>query len=309
MLFRRQELGDLNEFLSFIDKDDLVAIKLHVGEHGNVNHLDATIANELAEKCPGKVFFTDCSTYYTKKRHNAVEHMLLAKEHGFTSVPFIQSDGLGKTDGIELESKGILDKTYIAPIYAEVDKVIILTHATGHVMTGYGGAIKNIGMGCATKRGKLEQHRLVDIKIDGCIGCGKCVKVCPYDAVVFENRIRTGQNENCMRCPACERECPANAIKLYNKDKLCRALASVTWSFLNLVGKENVKFITVANKITERCDCSTTSVVVEEDKGLFFSDNVVEIEKAVLNTLTTNFKAKHGVDPWVQIVEAERLGL
>ncbi len=299
----------------FIEKNDTVAIKLHVGEEGNRCFLDASFANTIARLVKNKgarCFFTDTSTYYKKKRHIAVDHVFLALEHGFTEVPFIQSDGIYE-EGIKVKTKGILNEVYIAKLYEYVDKVIVLTHPTGHRLTGFGGAIKNIGMGTATKKGKLITHRVVDLVVDyeKCTGCKICVEKCPYGAAVVENGKRRPEldKETCMRCPVCMEACPQKAIKLVNLENLCRALASVCYAFLKLVGKENVRYVSVAKNISNRCDCSTMSEVIEEDVGFFMSDDLVAIDSATLEKIKTDFFALHGVNPWVQIEEAERLGL
>ncbi len=303
-------------FLGFIKKDDLVAIKLHVGEHGNKYFMDPAFANTLAEAVKKKgamPFFTDTSTYYKRKRHNAVDHIELAREHGFTSAPFIQSDGLGFSEGIPVDTEGIIDKINIAPLYREVDKVIVLSHATGHALAGIGAGIKNIGMGCATKKGKIAQHRTARLSLDTekCTGCGICAKVCPYGAAVLENgkRALEKDKETCMVCPVCTDRCPEKALSIENKENVCKALASACLAFHKIVSIENTRYINIAMNITDRCDCAAVSEPVESDIGIFLGDDLVAVDAALLDMLKTDFKAMHGPDPGIQLMEAEKLGL
>lgn len=302
-------------FLDFIKKGDIVAIKLHIGEKGNKCFLDPWFGNviaKLVKKRGGKCFFTDTSTYYKKKRHIATDHVFLALEHGFSEVPFIQSDGIYE-EGIELKSRGLLSKVYIAKIYEYVDKVIVLTHPTGHGLTAYGGAIKNIGMGVATKKCKLLQHRTVDLVVEEekCIGCKICVNVCPYNAPVIKNGKRKPEmdKETCMRCPICRDACPQKAIKLVNVENLCRALVSVCYSFINFIGDENIRYINVAKNVSNRCDCSVVSKVIKDDVGFFLSNNIVAVDAATLEKINIDFSFLHKVNPWAQIEEAEHLNL
>jgi len=311
-----EKLLDESKILDFIEENDIVAIKLHVGEVGNKNHLNPELVKIISEKIKekgAKPFLTDTSTYYKQRRNNAIDHMALAKEHGFDFAPFIQSDGLGTIEGIEIESKGILKKAYIAPLYEEVDKVLIMTHVTGHLLAGVGASIKNIAMGCATKKGKLEQHKAISLGIDKkkCTGCALCAKACSIGAVVIENGVRVHEKEkDCMNCPGCVDSCPNSAITLGDKTDLCRALASCAYSFQKLMGKEKIRYINVALAVTEKCDCAKGgSPILEKYIGIFASDDLVSIDKATFDSLKTDFEKLFSVSAFVQTSEAEKLGV
>ncbi len=202
-----------------IAKGDLVAIKLHVGELGNPNYVQPFFVHDIVRRVKeagGKPFLTDSTTYYRANRNNAYDHMLNALTHGFSMAPFIVADGLRGENYRTVRTKGILKEIEVAGAIAEADSMIVITHVKGHELAGFGGAIKNLGMGCTSQAGKLRQHRTVDLEIDEskCIGCGKCKEACPKQLPdIIEGKAHNTSKE-CMRCPMCIGECPMEAIRL-----------------------------------------------------------------------------------------------
>ena len=211
-----------------IANGDLVAIKLHVGELGNPNYVQPVFVHDIARRVKeagGKPFLTDSNTYYQAQRYNAVDHMRTALMNGFNMAPFIVADGLKSENYRTVKTKGILTEIEVSGAIAEADAMIVVSHCKGHELSGFGGAIKNLGMGCTPHAGKFRQHRVVGLEIDTtkCIGCGKCKTACPRHLPdIIEGKARNTSAE-CMRCPVCIGECPMEAIRFVNKENLSKA--------------------------------------------------------------------------------------
>ena len=166
-----------------------VAIKMHFGELGNMSYLRPNYAKavaDLVKECGGKPFLTDCNTLYPGSRKNAIEHLYCAWENGFTPMtvgcPVIIGDGLKGTDDIAVPVEGgeYIKEAKIGRAVMDADVFLSLTHFKGHEMTGFGGAIKNIGMGCGSRAGKKDQHHNGQPVIDpeSCRGCKRCMREC-----------------------------------------------------------------------------------------------------------------------------------
>jgi uncharacterized Fe-S center protein len=169
LLKEAQRLYDEAGTFDCIQKGDLVAVKLHVGELGNPNYVQPFFVHDIArivKEAGGKPFLTDSNTYYRAQRENAYDHMNTALINGFNMAPFIVADGLKSENYRTVKTKGILSEIEVSGAIAEADAMIVISHNKGHELSGFGGAIKNLGMGCTPKAGKLRQHRTVGIKID-----------------------------------------------------------------------------------------------------------------------------------------------
>lgn len=161
-----------------VEKGDLVAVKLHVGELGNPYYVQPLFVHGIVRRIKevgGKPFLTDANTYYHVQRNNGYDHMITALMNGFNMAPFIVADGLRSENYRTVKTKGILQKIEVAGVIAEADAMIVVSHDKGHELSEFGGAIKNLGMGCTSRAGKLRQRRTVGLEIDesGCTGCGK----------------------------------------------------------------------------------------------------------------------------------------
>ena len=200
-----------------IDMDGkFVAIKMHFGELGNISYLRPNYAKAVADvvkELGGKPFLTDCNTMYPGSRKNALEHLECAWENGFTPLtvgcPVIIGDGLKGTDDIEVPVEGgeYVKAAKIGRAVMDADVFISLTHFKGHEMTGFGGAIKNIGMGCGSRAGKTEQHRsgTPHITAEVCRGCKRCQRECANGGLVFDEAAKkmTVDTEHCVGCGRC----------------------------------------------------------------------------------------------------------
>ena len=202
-----------------------VAIKMHFGELGNVSFLRPNYARavvDVVKELGGRPFLTDCNTMYPGSRKNALEHLECAWQNGFTPLtvgcPILIGDGLKGTDDVEVPVAGgeYVEKAKIGRAVMDADVFISLTHFKGHEMTGFGGTIKNIGMGCGSRAGKKEQHASGKPKIapEACRGCRRCQKECANNGLVFdpETKKMTVDQDNCVGCGRCLGACNFDAI-------------------------------------------------------------------------------------------------
>ena len=199
-------------------KDSFAAIKIHFGEPGNLAYLRPNYAARMAtllRSLGAKPFLTDCNTLYSGRRANAVDHLQSAMENGFNPISaqcqVIIGDGLKGTDYREIPLNGeYCPAPQIGTAIADADIVISMNHFKGHEQAGFGGALKNLGMGCASVGGKLELHCASQPKIDveSCIGCNICVKHCAHDAVHL-NTSRKAEIDytKCVGCGQCVALC------------------------------------------------------------------------------------------------------
>jgi uncharacterized Fe-S center protein len=299
-----------------ISEGDLVAVKLHVGELGNPYYVQPFFVHDIVHRVKeagGKPFLTDSNTYYKAQRHNAVDHMANALTNGFNMAPFIVADGLKSENYRTFQTRGIFNEIEVSGAIAEADAMIVVSHDKGHELAGYGGAIKNLAMGCTPRAGKLRQHRTIGIQIDTqkCTGCGKCKEACPLDIPeIIEGKARNTSTE-CMCCPLCIHACPMNAISYVDKQNLGRALASAAYGVLSTFEKGKVTYVSFAKDITQYCDClSGPGKIVMDDVGIFASDSPVSIDAAFLNMIDCKvFNDAYHLDCMLQVQEAKKLGI
>jgi uncharacterized protein len=299
-----------------IQKGDLVAVKLHAGEFGNPNYVQPVFIHEIVRRVKeagGKPFLTDSNTLYVAQRHNAYDHMVTAQMNGYHMAPFIVADGLKSENYRLVKTKGILDEIEVSGAIAEADAMIVVSHCKGHELSGFGGAIKNLGMGCTPWSGKLRQHRTIGITIDTskCTGCGKCKAICPKGLPdIIEGKAHNTSKE-CMRCPMCIGECPMDAISFTDKPNLCRALASAALGVLRTFAPKKVSYVSFAKDITEFCDClPNPGQIVAKDIGVLASDSAVSIDAAFLSMFDyMRFNEAYGVDCLLQVQEAKAIGV
>ena len=194
-------------------KDRFAAIKIHFGEYGNLSFLRPNFARTVAEEVKrlgGKPFLTDCNTLYVGSRKHALEHIETAYRNGFTPYStgchIIIGDGLKGTDevSVPVPNGEYVREAKIGRAVMDADIFISLNHFKGHEMTGFGGAIKNIGMGCGSRAGKMEQHcdGKPTVNQELCIGCRNCAKICAHDAPVFHNKKQRSTMRNASAADA-----------------------------------------------------------------------------------------------------------
>ena len=281
-----------------IDMDGkFVAIKMHFGELGNVSYLRPNYARavvDVVKKLGGKPFLTDCNTMYPGSRKNALEHLYCAWENGFTPLtvgcPILIGDGLKGTDDIAVPVVGgeYVQAARIGRAIMDADVFISLTHFKGHEMTGFGGAIKNIGMGCGSRAGKTEQHSGGKASIDPakCRGCRMCLKECANDALSFDARTKkTRVNEdNCVGCGRCLGACNFDAIAFTNfaaNELLNRRMAEYTKA---VVDGRPCFHVSLVVDVSPNCDChGENDVPILPDLGMFASFDPLALDQACVD--------------------------
>ncbi len=284
--------------LADIDMDGkFVAIKLHFGELGNISYLRPNYARAVADvvkELGGKPFLTDCNTMYPGSRKNALEHLECAWENGFTPLtvgcPILIGDGLKGTDDVEVPVEGgeYVKAAKIGRAVMDADIFISLTHFKGHEMTGFGGAIKNIGMGCGSRAGKKEQHSNGQpiISEDRCRGCKKCLSECANNGLVFneETRKMSVDTKNCVGCGRCLGACNFDAINFDNSAALselnCR-MAEYTKAVVDGCPQFHISLIV---DVSPNCDCHCENdAPILPNLGMFASLDPLALDQACVD--------------------------
>ena len=271
-----------------------------------------------------KVFLSDANTLYRGKRLNSKDHLEIAYKHGFTKevtgVDVIIPDDNKKEDKIEIPvDLKFIKVAKIARVFIAADAFVAVSHFKGHILTGFGGTIKNIGMGCATREGKLAQHCDLSpvVHVDKCIGCGECAIVCPVKAIRIENKKSVIDKTKCIGCASCLAACPTMAmfIDFAAGDKTQGKMTEYCLAVLK-EKKEKSGFINFAIKINKECDCwGVDNPQIAPDLGILASLDPVSIDKASLDLVNKAngkdiFKAVHpDQDGMKQLNYAQEIGL
>lgn len=268
------------------------AIKIHFGEPGNLAYLRPNYAARLADllrKLGAKPFLTDCNTLYSGRRSNAVDHLDSAMENGYNPISaqcnVIIADGLKGTDYREIEINQTFCRTAkIGSAIADADVIVTMNHFKGHEQTGFGGALKNLGMGCASVGGKLELHSGAQPQIDTghCVGCNICVKHCAHDAIHL-NQTRKAQIEleKCVGCGQCIALCQYDAAQMGANDTSENLNAKIAeYTLAVLQGKPNFHINFIMN-VSPECDCwNHNDAAFIPDLGIAASFDPVALDQA-----------------------------
>lgn len=274
-------------------QDKFTAIKIHFGEPGNLSYLRPNFAKTVAdvvESLGGKPFLTDCNTLYVGRRKNALDHMDAAYENGFspfsTGCHVIIADGLKGTDEVEVPVQGgeYVKSARIGRAVMDADVFISLAHFKGHESTGFGGAIKNVGMGCGSRAGKMEMHCGGKPSVDQelCRGCHMCARNCAHDAISFdENRKASIDHNKCVGCGRCIGACNFDAIANNNyhaNDELNCKMAEYAKA---VVDGRPAFYINIVNQVSPNCDChGENDTAIIPDVGMFASFDPVALDVA-----------------------------
>lgn len=286
-LIRKAGIGDLDL------EGKYVAIKIHFGEPGNLSYLRPNFAKTVADvvkSLGGKPFLTDCNTLYVGRRKNALDHIDAAYENGYspfsTGCQVIIADGLKGTDEVDVPVVGgeYVTVAHIGRAVMDADVIISLNHFKGHEATGFGGAIKNLGMGCGSRAGKMDMHcggkPVVNKEL--CRGCSVCMKQCAHSAIAFDSERRAGIDHNrCVGCGRCIGACNFDAIdnpnSFANDELNCRMT-----EYAKAVVDGRPQFhINIVNQVSPYCDChGENDTAVIPDVGMFASTDAVAIDIA-----------------------------
>jgi uncharacterized protein len=287
-----QRLFDSAGFSGIIAPGDKTAIKLHFGESGNDGFISPVYVRQVVEKvraCGGLPFLTDTNTLYMGSRSNAVEHITTAILHGFdfavAGAPVIIADGLsGKNIAtVAVDGKHFKSVSIAGDIVA-ADSMVVLSHFKGHIVSGFGGAIKNLAMGCAPPEGKRAQHNARPFSIrEKCTGCAACMKVCPKSAISIEEKKSVINRDTCIGCFECMHACPEHAIDIDWETEIPVFMERmVEYASGAVKGKEGkIGFMNFLIRITPDCDCFPFSdAAIVPDIGILASTDPVAIDAA-----------------------------
>jgi len=237
-------------------------------------------------------FLTDSAVLYKSPRDNGAGHTRVAVEHGFgleaVGAPFLPADGLIGDEEYEVPIAGRhFDKVAISSAIVHARSLLVLSHATGHLGTGFGGAIKNLGMGCCSKKAKLRQHHGHNPRIDeeSCRACAVCAEWCPTGSITVESAATIDQ-ETCIGCGECIAACLEGAVDFDWSKAGAELSERIAEHALGAAkGKDGrIAFITVAMDITKDCDCiGERQDAVAPDIGVLASRDPVAIDRAVLD--------------------------
>ncbi|RLE62195.1 MAG: 4Fe-4S ferredoxin [Thermoprotei archaeon] len=323
-----------------IEKGDYVAVKMHLGSRGGFRIIRPPFVREVVEEVKSLgayPFITDTC------RPPSLEYLEIANIEGINPLsvgaPVIIADGLRGNDFRTVSVNGeVIKEIEVASAIAEADSMIVLTHVKGHRMTGFGGAIKNVGMGCVSKKGKRRVHE----KLGGeppmwieekCDKCKACVKTCDHGAISMIGGVIEIDTEKCVKCYRCVWICPNRALvwSPIGIDRFIKALIEATAAVLSTFERNKVMFLNFVCDVTFACDCppwSTNPII--PDRGILASRDIVAIDKASLDLIDkcegipgqigpgkirsipkgiSKFLEIHGIDPYLQVKYAEDLGL
>lgn len=290
-LIKTAGMGDID----FQDK--FVAIKLHFGEPGNLAFLRPNWAKTVADfvkERGGKPFLTDCNTLYVGGRKNALDHMDSAMLNGFnpmtTGCQIIIADGLKGSDEVEVPVAGgeYVKAAKIGRAVMDADVFISLSHFKGHETAGFGGCLKNIGMGCGSRAGKMEQHNAgkPHVAQKHCIGCGQCRRICAHGAPIIENGKAHIDHDKCVGCGRCIAVCPKDAVQI-NWDESTTNLNYKIAEYTKAVVDGRPCFhISLVIDVSPNCDChSENDMPIVPNVGMFASFDPVALDMACVDAV------------------------
>ncbi|MFA5144524.1 MAG: DUF362 domain-containing protein [Candidatus Omnitrophota bacterium] len=289
-------LCEESKVLAFVSKDDSVAVKMHFGEEGNTGFVKpeyVKVACDAILDKGAKVSLAETNTLYRGRRTNSRDHLAIAAEHGFTKkiigVDVVIPDDSKKENIADVSINQKFIKTAkLARFFVEAAAIVAISHFKGHLMTGFGGALKNLGMGCASREGKLMQHSDISPVVyeQKCIGCGECEKACPVKAISLKNNKAFIDSLKCIGCATCIAVCPSVAIDVnWEAGGSAMPEKMIEYTFAVMKGKKDKSaFLNFAIKITKECDClAKDDPRVSPDIGILASSDPVSIDKASLD--------------------------
>jgi uncharacterized Fe-S center protein len=343
-------LLDRTDLKGKISEKDLVAIKLHFGEEGNTAFVRPIFLRRVVERVKqykGRPFLTDTNTLYRGMRQEAISHLTTAYQHGFAyavvDAPILIADGLRGNSAVNVRIDKPLFKTVsIARDIHMADVLIGVTHFKGHELSGFGGTLKNLGMGCASREGKLSQHSNISpqVKEKACNGCKRCLTTCAHDAILMKSpapgvekksTVASIDPQKCVGCGECILTCPTGAVQIQWNETIPLFQKKMVEYAYGAVHKKKGKalYLNFLTQVSPACDCygySDTPIV--NDVGILASEDPVAIDQAsvdLVNQQSGNqasklpknwkngedkFRALYPEVDWsIQLEYAEQIGL
>jgi uncharacterized Fe-S center protein len=310
-----------------IAREHFVGLKIHFGEKGNTGYIKPPWLVSLIhaiQKRTSRIYITDTNALYVGNRSNAPAHLMLAAEHGFTlealRIPVVIADGLIGRDDDEVEvNLPRVKRAKIASAFLNTDFLVCLSHFTGHIQTGFGAALKNLGMGCASRAGKLEQHSDVRpwINQKTCTNCLTCLDYCPENAIEEEQENVRIVEEKCIGCGECLVVCSVGAVKMRWDSEALRVqekMAEYAYSLWNVLNG-HIACLNFVIGVTKNCDCMALDErAIVEDIGILGSLDPVAVDRASVDLVNERshrdlFGEVHNADWAVQLEHAQQIGL
>ncbi len=289
-------LFEAGEFGKCFRNKDFTAVKVHIGEAGNTTYLKAPCLRGLVDKLVSlgtRPFITDTSTLYSGMRSNAIDHCILAEKHGFgvngLGAPFIPPDGLFGTNETAVRINGELsEEVLIAYDIERCQSILSIAHFTGHLAACVGATLKTLGMGCASRKGKMRQHAALKPQVGSeCTLCGECFRHCASDAITLGDVQSHIDEDKCVGCAECVAVCRFGAVK-YDWEAENELLQKNVAEHAKgaLAGKKGrAAFFNYLLDVTKDCDCFDTPDMkrVVEDIGILASVDPVAVDKAAVD--------------------------
>lgn len=341
-LFRKlQRLLKAAGLKTIVKPGDLAAIKLHFGEKGGHAYIRPVFIREIVDqvkKTGGKPFLTDSSTLYPGQRKEAVSALACGIQNGFAyavvDAPLIMSDGLRGTSSRRVPIRGeLLKSADIGREILEADTLLTVSHFKCHELCGFGGAIKNLGMGCSSRAGKLEQHSSVAPEVDEqrCNLCQVCLHVCEHGAISFRETATWIDPVKCVGCSRCITICEQKAIKIQWNEQASKVMRKMAEYALGAVtGKQHKQlYVNFITQVSPSCDCyGHSDAAIVPDIGILAGTDPVAVDQACVDlvnqaqglpgtALTSGhesggdkFRGVHPEIDWeVTLEHAEKIGL
>ncbi|MEN8208390.1 MAG: DUF362 domain-containing protein [Candidatus Fermentibacteria bacterium] len=292
-----------------IDRNDLkptdtLAVKIHPGEEGNTSYVSPDNVNRVIKAlCSNtdRIFLTDTTVLYPGKRMSAPDYLRLTHEHGFGlpwTPPFIIADGLrgGNEVTVRMPEDFQTDEAHIASIISSSDAMVVISHFKGHLLTGFGGTLKNLGMGCASRAGKLYQHSSVKplINTKKCTACGICAGHCHVSAISINSHASI-DTDICTGCGECLGRCPEGAVRVswdQNMNVFMRRMIEYAYAALSV--SNPLLYVNFVTSVVPDCDCmKDMAPPFVDDIGILASIDPVAIDMASLDLVTAAPAAKN----------------
>lgn len=272
-------------------QDKYAAIKIHFGEYGNLAFLRPNYARVVADyvkEMGGTPFLTDCNTLYVGSRKNAIDHLETAYVNGFspyqTGCHVIIGDGLKGTDEALVPINGeYVKEAKIGQAIMDADVFISLTHFKGHEMAGFGGALKNIGMGCGSRSGKMEQHcdGKPCVNAEQCVGCGACARICAHGAPVITDKKAVIDHDKCVGCGRCLAVCPKDAIAADFSNSIEMLNKKIAEYSLAVCQNRPCFHVSLICDVSPNCDChAENDIPIIPNVGMLASFDPVALDQA-----------------------------
>lgn len=311
---------------NFIRKNEFVAIKLHFGEKGNKGFIKPDWVKpvvNMVKAAGAHPFLTDTTTIYRGQRSDAVNHLMTANGHGFkmekVGAPVIIADGIRGDEYIDVEIKGEHYKSVkIAKGIHDANAMIVLSHTKGHMLSGFGGALKNVGMGCASKAAKYDMHAGVipNIDVKECLACGACVDWCAGSALHVVDGAIVLDEKKCVGCGECIVVCPNKVFDIPWKASAASVQEKLVEQALGAVKDKRVCYVNYMYFITRNCDCMPTDEegALADNIGIMIGTDPVAIDQASIDLINHQvgkdlFREMNPVDYSIHLAHAEKIGL